>query len=63
MRQGGILSPKLFIVYMDGLSDQLNNSNIGGNFGSGQLVNHNIYADDIGPRNFFTINAPGMGRF
>ncbi len=40
MRQGGILSPKLFIVYMDGLSDQLNNSNIGGNFGSGQLVNH-----------------------
>ena len=25
VRQGGILSPKLFIVYMDGLSDQLNN--------------------------------------
>ena len=40
MRQGGILSQKIFIVYMDGLSDQLNNSNIGGNFGSGQLVNH-----------------------
>ena len=40
MRQGGILSPKLFIVYMDDLSDQLNNSNIGGNLGSGQLVNH-----------------------
>ena len=40
VRQGGILSPKLFIVYMDGLSDQLNNSNIGGKFGSGQLVNH-----------------------
>ena len=40
VRQGGILSPKLFIVYMDDLSDQLNNSNIGGNFGSGQLVNH-----------------------
>ena len=32
VRQGGILSPKLFIVYMDGLSDQLNNSNIGGNW-------------------------------
>ena len=46
MRQGGILSPKLFIVYMDGLSDQRNNSNIGGNFGSGQLVNHISYADD-----------------
>ena len=47
MRQGIILSPKLFIVYMDGLSDQLNNSNIGGNFGSGQLVNHISYADDM----------------
>ena len=43
VREGGILSPKLFIVYMDGLSDQLNNSNIGGNFGSGQLVNHIRY--------------------
>ena len=32
---------------MDGLSDQLNNSNIGGNFGSGQLVNHISYADDM----------------
>ena len=29
------------------LSDQLNNSNIGGNFGSGQLVNHISYADDM----------------
>ena len=32
---------------MDNLSDQLNNSNIGGNFGSGQLVNHISYADDM----------------
>ena len=47
VRQGGILSPKLFIVYMDDLSDQLNNSNFGGNFGSGQLVNHISYADDM----------------
>ena len=47
VRQGGILSPKLFIVYMDDLSDQLNNSNIGGNFGIGQLVNHISYADDM----------------
>ena len=46
VRQGGILSPKLFIVYMDDLSDQLNNSNIGGNFGRRQLVNHS-YADDM----------------
>ena len=32
---------------MDGLSDQLNNSNIGGNSGSGQLVNHISYADNV----------------
>ena len=30
VRQGRIKSPTLFIVYMDGLSDQLNDSNIGG---------------------------------
>ena len=35
------------VVRMDDLSDQLNNSNIGGNFGSGQLVNHISYADDV----------------
>ena len=47
VRQIGILSTKVFIVYMDGLSDQLNDSNIGDNFGSGQLVNHIRYADDM----------------
>ena len=26
VRQGGILSPKLFVVYIDGLSNMLNNS-------------------------------------
>ena len=31
---------------MDGLSDQLNTSNISGKFGRGQLVNHISYADD-----------------
>ena len=41
------MSQKLFIVYMDGLSDQLNNSNIGGNFGRGQLVNRISYAHDM----------------
>ena len=40
VRQGGIMSPKLFIVYLDGLSDQLNNSNIGCHFHRGQLINH-----------------------
>ena len=47
VRQGGIVSPKLFIVDMDGFSDQLNNSNIGGNVGSEQIVNHISYADDM----------------
>ena len=32
VRQGGVLYPKLFTVV---ISDQLNNSNIGGNFGGG----------------------------
>ena len=32
---------------MDGFIDHLINSNIGGNFGSGQLVNHISYADDM----------------
>ena len=39
---------------MDGLSDQLNNSNIGGNFGSGQLVNHISYADDVSVKLLFS---------
>ena len=30
VKQGGILSPKLFNVYMDSLSIQLNSSNVGG---------------------------------
>ena len=44
MRQSGIMSPTLFIVDMYGLSDQLNNSNVGGNFRSFQLVNHINFA-------------------
>ena len=42
VKQGGILSPILFNVYMDQLSVKLNASNIGG-----VLVNHLCYADDI----------------
>ena len=42
VKQGGILSPNLFNVYMDQLSVKLNASNIGG-----VLVNHLCYADDI----------------
>ena len=46
VRQGGILSPYLFNVYMDDLSTRLNNLKIGcslGNF----LINHLMYADDL----------------
>ena len=46
VKQDGIISPILFNVYMDQLSEKLNASNIGGNIG-GKLVNHLCYADDI----------------
>ena len=46
VKQGGILSPKLFSLYMNDLSILLNNCNLGGKIG-GQLLNHLIYADDV----------------
>ena len=46
VRQGGILSPMFFNIYIDGLSDILNNSIIGGSIG-GIRVNHMLYADDL----------------
>ena len=48
VKQGGILSPRLFNihVYMNDMSVLLNDSNIGGKIG-GILVNHLSYADDI----------------
>ena len=46
VKQGGILSPALFNIYMDGLSTSLNFSNIGGHIG-GNLLNHLCYADDM----------------
>ena len=46
VKQGGILSPMLFNVYMDQLSIKLNRSDIGGNIG-GHLINHVCYADDL----------------
>ena len=46
VQQGGILSPKLFNIYIDGLSNILNNSLIGGSLG-GKRINHMLYADDL----------------
>ena len=46
VRQGGVLSPLLFNVYIDGLSDTLNKSTIGGSLG-GTRINHLLYADDL----------------
>ena len=46
VRQGGILSPFLFNLYMDGLSTQLNECKTGCMVGT-KLVNHLMYADDL----------------
>ena len=48
VKQGGILSPMLFNIYMSDLSVHvlLNNSNSGGKIG-GILVNHLSYTDDM----------------
>ena len=43
-RPGGILSPYLFNVYVDELSEQL--CNVGCNV-NGHLINHIMYADDL----------------
>ena len=45
VRQGGILSPFLFNVYMDDLSDTLNMCSAGAY--AGHFSNHLMYADDI----------------
>ena len=46
VRQGGILSPRLFTLYIDDLSNVLYKLNIGCFIGS-TCVNHLFYADDI----------------
>ena len=46
IKQGGILSPMLFNVYIDQLSIRLNGSSIGRDIG-GHLINHLCYADDL----------------
>lgn len=46
VRQGSILSPFLFAVYMDALSSKLEKSDAGC-FLHGMIVNHLMYADDL----------------
>ena len=46
VRQGGILSPKLFSVYVDDLSDKLVESKVGCSIDN-LCMNHVMYADDI----------------
>ena len=52
VKQGGIISPVLFNVYMDDLSCELNCSNIGG-----KIVNHLSYADDL---SLICLSSAGM---
>ena len=44
VRQGVVLSPQLFNVYINCMSDILNKSTIGGSLG-GKRINHLLYAD------------------
>ena len=46
VKQGGIISPILFNMYMNDLSIALNNSGIGGYLGDA-FLNHLCYADGI----------------
>ena len=46
VKQGGIISPVLYNVYIDDLSISLNNGGIGGHIGE-ETINHICYADDI----------------
>ena len=59
VKQGGILSPMLFNVYMDQLSIRLNRSGIGGDIG-GHLINHLCYADDLC---LISLSSAGMQSF
>ena len=46
VKQGGIISPILFNIYMDDLSMHLNSSGIGGYLGTA-FINHLCFADDL----------------
>ena len=46
VRQGGILSPLFFTVYMDDLSNSLNDAKVGCSM-DGVIINRLMYADDL----------------
>ena len=46
VKQGGILSPLFFNIYMDDLSRNLNNTGVGC-YVNNNIVNHIMYADDV----------------
>ena len=46
VKQGGVLSPILFVIYMDNLIKRLKDSNIGCNIGN-NYVGVFCYADDL----------------
>ena len=46
VRQGGVLSPLLFNMYINDLSIRLSQTGIGGYIGV-KFINHMIYADDL----------------
>ena len=46
VRQGSVLSPRFFSVYMDDLSKKLNELNIGCSIGD-FIINHRMFADDL----------------
>jgi len=46
VRQGGVMSPYVFAVYLDELSIQLGSTRMGCTFGN-IVVNHLMFADDI----------------
>ena len=46
VRQGGVLSPYLFAVYLDELSTQLGSARVGCTVGN-MVMNHLMFADDV----------------
>ena len=58
VRQGGVLSPKLFAIYVDDLPYELPLCKSGSNFND-QCMNHVMYANGIC---LMTPNAIGLGK-